>query len=216
VHQVSRWALTIILGCVLLRLIAACFGHHNYFFTFFRCDGLAAGALLACWYERRPAASPNTRREHTLIAAAILTGTLLFSLTSVFSSSPATLAIRAAVSQTAITLLCAGAIAFLITHSGKPWLGLFRSRLLTFFGLISYAMYMTHTYILTIYDHLRGPLPPGNLTAYALRFFSVLSLTILLCLLIRYLIELPATSLRRYVLQPKAQVESPEPSLVSQ
>ncbi len=92
----------------------------------------------------------------------------------------------------------------------------FRSRLLTFFGLISYAMYMTHLYLLTAYDHLRGPLPSGNLAAYNERFFGVLGLTILLCLLTRYLIELPATSLRRFVLNKPARKAEIESSLLTQ
>ncbi|RSL16831.1 peptidoglycan/LPS O-acetylase OafA/YrhL [Edaphobacter aggregans] len=211
VSELRRWAVTIILGCILLRFIAAFFGHHNYFFTFFRCDGLAAGALLACWYERRQTTPPNTLSEHIAIGAAILTGTLIFVVTSLYSPSPDTNALFAALNQTAAALLCAGAIAFLIAHSGKPWLGLFRSPLLIFFGLISYAMYMTHIYILLAYDHLRGPLLPGNLVSFATRFFGVLALTILLCLLTRYLIELPAISLRRFVLTkptPKAEIES--------
>jgi peptidoglycan/LPS O-acetylase OafA/YrhL len=216
VPQLRHWALAIVIGCILLRLIAACFGHHNYYFTFFRCDGLAIGALLACWYERRQTTPPNTRREHTLIAAAILTGTLLFPLTSFLFPSPAAIALRAALSQTAVTLLCAGAIAFLIANAGKPWLGFFRSRLLTFFGLISYAMYMTHLFILAAYDRLRGPLHPGDLTAFTMRLVTVLGLTILLCLLTRYLIELPAISLRRFVLTKPASKAEIESSLVTQ
>ncbi len=213
VSELRRWALAIAIGCVTLRLIAACFGHHNYFFTFFRCDGLAAGALLACWYDSRQTTPPNIHREHTVIGVATLIGALIFAITTYLQD---TNAFVAALRQTSVTLLAVGAIAFLIIHTGKPWLGLFRSRLLTFFGLISYAMYMTHLYLLTAYDHLRGPLPSGNLAAYNERFFGVLGLTILLCLLTRYLIELPATSLRRFVLNKPARKAEIESSLLTQ
>jgi hypothetical protein len=63
---------------------------------------------------------------------------------------------------------------------------------------------MIHTYVLQAYDHFRGPLPDGNLPAYLVRFTAVLSITIALCMASRYLIELPAASLRKYVLKRPA------------
>jgi len=77
-------------------------------------------------------------------------------------------------------------------------------------------MYMTHLFILSAYDHLRGPLHPGDLTAFTMRLVTVLGLTILLCLLTRYLIELPAISLRRFVLTKPASKAEIASSLVTQ
>ena len=54
-------------------------------------------------------------------------------------------------------------------------------------------MYMMHFYVLLAYDHLRGPLAPGDYSSYTLRFVAILGITIALCLLSRYLVELPAT-----------------------
>jgi len=54
--------------------------------------------------------------------------------------------------------------------------------------------------------------PEGDNFALALRFFVVLAATIALSLLSRYALELPTTSLRRYVLKkpaPPAEIESP-------
>jgi peptidoglycan/LPS O-acetylase OafA/YrhL len=51
-----------------------------------------------------------------------------------------------------------------------------------------------------LYDHLRGQLQPGDYANYIVRIVAVLAATIVLCLLTRYLIELPAMSLRKYVL----------------
>ena len=108
----------------------------------------------------------------------------------------------AAAYQTGISLLAGSVIAFVIVHTGARYLAIFRSRLFTFFGLISYAVYMIHTYVLMAYDHLRGPLSPGDLTAYTIRFVTVLGISVLLSLLTYYLIERPALSLRKYVLAP--------------
>ena len=45
--QLARWAFALGIGAFVLRLIAACFGHHNYELTFLRCDGLAGGGTMA-------------------------------------------------------------------------------------------------------------------------------------------------------------------------
>ena len=214
VEQLRTWALSIGIGAVVLRLIAASFGHYNYDLTFLRCDGLAFGAFLACWFYRRRSAAPNLSQnlsqERRMIAIGLLSGGALIALSFAFGLHR--LAFHGAFQQTGITLLCGSLVAFLISNSGKRWLALLRSPLLTFFGLISYAMYMVHLYVLLAYDHLRGELRPGDTTGYALRFFAVLSITIGLCLLTRYLIELPAMSLRRYVLvRPAPEVSSDPP-----
>ena len=69
--------------------------------------------------------------------------------------------------------------------------------MLTFFGLISYAMYMVHLYVMRAYDHFDGT-PLRRMGSP--RFFAVLGITIAACLFSRYLIESPAISLRRFVL----------------
>ena len=139
VSQLVRWALTLGLGAVVLRVIAACFGHHNYELTFLRCDGLAAGALLACWYETRddsPALNVRQReaRAISLLAAA---GLICLALRLLMSAAGYGIAFDAALYQTGATLLAAATIAFIIANSGSPILSVFRSRPLVFFGLIS-------------------------------------------------------------------------------
>jgi peptidoglycan/LPS O-acetylase OafA/YrhL len=206
VEQLRNWAMAIGFGAVLLRFMAAPFGHHNYYLTFFRCDGLAFGAFLACWFYRR-GSTPNLARESRMILLGMLSAIALLGLSFLFG--PAKVAFHGAFLQTGVTLLCGSIIAFCICNSGQRKLAFLRSPLLTFFGLISYAMYMIHLYVLRAYDSLRGPLSAGDNAAYALRFFVVFAITIVLCLLSRYLVELPAMSLRRFVLSRPA---SPTPS----
>ncbi len=210
IHQLSRWAFAIGLIALVLRLGFACFGHYNYHLTFLRCDGLAAGALLACWYERRE--TRIIRRESTAIALAAVAGLLCILAQIPIPATHRGIAFSAGLIQTGVTLLAVSFIACVIANQGAPLLAVFRSRLLVFFGLISYAMYMTHTYVLLAYNTLQGPPATGNVYALALRFFTVLGLTIALCLLTRYLVELPAMSLRRFVLSkpaPPAEIEAP-------
>jgi peptidoglycan/LPS O-acetylase OafA/YrhL len=214
VSELTRWALTLGLGAVILRFIAACIGHHNYELTFLRCDGLAAGALLACWYENREISpTPQVRqREQRAIGLLFVVGLICLALRLLVPTTGYGISFDAAVYQTATTLLATGAIAFIIANSGSPMLAIFRSRLLIFFGLISYAMYMTHLYVLLVYNRIVGIVPGGNVAALTRRFFIALGATVLLCLLTRYLIELPAISLRRFVLSkpaPPAEIEEP-------
>jgi peptidoglycan/LPS O-acetylase OafA/YrhL len=213
VKQLSRWAISIGASAVLLRFIAAAFGHHNYYFTFFHCDGLAFGAFLACWFSRRDSIATKPAHELRAITFGLLIGITLIALSQLPATQERSVAFLAAFLLTGVTLVCGSIVAFLISHSGRQYLAFLRSPFLTFFGLISYAMYMTHLYVLMAYDHLRGPLTLGDNPSYMLRFAAILGVTIALCLLSRYLIELPAISLRKYVLAKPAPTNPSDPPL---
>jgi len=199
-QELQRWALAIGVGTIVLRLIAAVFGHRDYYFTFFHCDGLAWGAYLACWFAQRNTGEANTGREGYAIAIACVTAAVLIALSSGHAASLRALAFSGCLRQTGVALLAAAGIAFLITHTGAQSLGVLRAGMLPFFGLISYAMYMLHLYVMEFYDRWRGAPQVGNDLAYTLRFGCVLGATIALSLVSRYAIELPAISLRRFVL----------------
>jgi peptidoglycan/LPS O-acetylase OafA/YrhL len=212
VEKLIRWAIAIGLGAMLLRFIAACFGHYNYHFTFLRCDGLAAGALLACWFERRPDTPTLTRREFRILTGASVLGLACLFARLLMSETARGMAFDGDLYQTGVTLLAGSSIGLILVKRGSPMLAIFRSRLLLFFGLISYAMYMIHLYVLMAYNALRGPVIGGDNAGLAMRFFTVLTATIALALLSRYVIELPAISLRRFVLKKPAapsEVELP-------
>ena len=215
VPQLIRWSVGVGLSAVLLRLAFAAHGHHNYYLTFLHCDGLAIGAFLACLYSQRSSSTPVSVLIQTRwIASAFVLGGLLFASGFFPFSSLRELSFLAAASQTGISLLAGSIVALVIVHTGAGYLGIFRSRLFTFFGLISYALYMVHAYVLDAYDHLRGPLPPGDLTAYVTRFFVVLAISISLAVLTLYLIERPALSLRKYVLAPTPPSSKTETGIV--
>jgi len=202
IEAISNCAVVIGLSAVILRLIAACWGHHNYQFTFFHCDGLAMGAWLSCRFERWNRLGFRSPRDKVAWAAGLVLAIVLIVLAFHMPAGSRGDAFNAAFFQTAVTLFAGAWIAFLLVHRGKSFLGLFRSRILTFFGLISYAMYMIHRYVMLAYDHFAAPLHAGDVEAYSIRFFAVFGITIALCLLSRYLLELPASSLRKYVLAP--------------
>jgi peptidoglycan/LPS O-acetylase OafA/YrhL len=162
VAQLKRWAFSIGLGAVILRLFAAAFGHYNYYFTFFHCDGLAFGAFLACWFYRRHTTAITARRETNFIIIGLLLGVGLIVLSHLPGTQIQAMAFLAASEQTGLTLLYGSIVAFLISRTGARSIAVLRSPLLTFFGLISYAMYMTHSYVMFSYDHFRSHLTAGD------------------------------------------------------
>jgi peptidoglycan/LPS O-acetylase OafA/YrhL len=212
IAQIRGWALGIAGAAFLLRIVAAVFGHADYSFTFFHCDGLAAGAFMACWFFERDATTANRARENRTVALCLAVGIALMAY-PLFVTGVRSFAFGQAASQTGVTLVCASAVGFLVGHSGQPAVAAFRSPALTFIGLISYAMYMTHAYVLGLYDHLRGPLVAGDAVSYWVRFFSILSGTVAVCLVSRYLIELPAISLRRFVLAKPSRPAPGDPPI---
>lgn len=205
IRQLRRWALGIGLGVVGLRLIAAAFGHRDYYFTFFHCDGLAWGAYVACWFAQR-----GPRMSERGVWAALLTGILLCAVPQPMSSLRA-MAFAACLRQTGTSLLAAALIALLATRAGAPAFGVLRRGVLPWLGSISYALYMLHLYVLGVYDRLRGPLRVGDTLAYGERFVAILAGTLALSLVSRYALELPAMSLRRYVLARPASLRVEQP-----
>jgi peptidoglycan/LPS O-acetylase OafA/YrhL len=211
VHRVQRWAIAIVVIVCLLRFVAACLGHHNYMLSFLRFDGLALGALIACRYSHQQRKATPLSRDNPLFLFALFGGAILFVFAANFPHIGRDGAFSSALMQTGTTLFCAAIIALLVANANAPALAPLRSAGLTFFGLISYALYMIHPYILMAYDHLRGPLVPSDTYGYTLRLIVVLAVTIVASLFVRHLIELPAASLRKRVLH-----HSTEPAIAEQ
>jgi len=200
VASLRHWAMAIIATVIVLRFAAASYGHYNYRLTYLRCDGLALGALLSCMLERCQRVGKDlTTRRGTLLGL-LFAGIALLIVTSFIPLDPRHVAFHSATEATGITFLSGGFVGISIAYTGRRWLGILRSHVLTFFGLISYAFYMVHIFVINVYDHLRGPLRPNDLTGYFVRIAVVLCITVAITLITRYTIELPIMSLRKYVL----------------
>ena len=205
VKRVERLSLAIAATCLLLRLLDTAIGHHNYRFTFFHCDGLAIGAVLACQINllrsKPPGQRESTSRETRLLLSTAAIGLLLTALPAAFSiDTHVGLAVEA-FRLTGVNLLAYTAVRTSVLFSGAGFLLFLRSRLLTFFGLISYALYMLHEYVMIIYPRVAGRLHVGDMRGFFVRFAIILGVTVGVSIIARYAIEWPAMSLRRYVLQ---------------
>lgn len=200
VKNLGWWAAGIMIAVFVARLAAASIGHHNYFLTFFRCDGLAFGALLACRYQQKQGKKRRDASDSLVLIGATVLGGIFYAAGLKVYPFETNTAFGAALLQTGVVLICGGLVGLVIENPGSALFAPLRSRFLTFFGLISYALYMVQLYVMAAYDHFRGPLVAGYTTDYFLRLFGVLAITIAVCLITRYLVELPALSLRNRVL----------------
>jgi peptidoglycan/LPS O-acetylase OafA/YrhL len=211
VSQLQKLAWVIVIGEPILRLIDTAFHHSNFFFTFFRCDGLALGALLACQLYRgknEPLATQNTspNRSATWI---LVVSCVFLAATGMLADSPGYAAQGTALFLSAVNVFFYSCIRIAVESSGARFLAVFRSRLLVFFGLISYCVYMSQTYVIQAYDDWRHPVLTGNSLGYWVRIATIFCTTIALCVVSRYALELPFMSLRRYVLrQPKSSADA--------
>ncbi len=209
ISRLRNWSLAIIAVVVLLRGVAAVHGHYNYYLTPLRADGLAAGAFLAAQFEHSRRKNLKATVHAPWLISILIAGLALSRIPTLFPVH--SLAVAAFFNQSAVTLLCAGVVGLVIAYTGSRYLQILRSPALTFFGLISYAFYMIHLYVLMAYDKF-FPLAIGDSRAYAVRLGVVLAMTIAASLLSRYLIELPALSLRKRVLkQPAPEAETQMP-----
>ena len=196
-QALAVWAVVIGLGSIAFRLLFAYFGHYNYYFTILHCDGLAWGALLACLYADRAA---EGRRARQVVRGAFVSAAGVF-LVNYFlpMSSVPWIACNTALAMTGISLLSMGTVGILVLENGVWWLGIFRSRILIFFGLISYAFYLVHLYVIQAYDD-RWTVPrPPQVQAYAVRVLVTFVTATAIATVSRYLLELPAVRLRRFI-----------------
>jgi peptidoglycan/LPS O-acetylase OafA/YrhL len=219
IATLARWALALAVVAIALRFAMAAFGHYNYNLTFLRCDGLAFGALLACRFERSQRERRPLSSDVPVFAAALIAGILLCFGAARFANPSAAIpeAFAAATLQTGVTLVCGALTGLVLAYAGSKTLSPLRSRLFTFFGLISYALYMVHLYVMMSYDHFYGFLIPGDTHAYLTRLLVVFAVSIVVSLVLRYLVELPALSLRKRVLtKPVTKVETDLPVLAAQ
>lgn len=200
INQLARWSITLAITCMLIRLGAGDFNRHNYYYTFYHCDGLALGALIACWFEQRTNAARERKLENLVLNGGFIGGVALVAFSAYFLP-PGYPGFTAASLQTGITLIAASFIGRLVRDAGHPYLAPMRWPAITFFGLISYAFYMLHLFVLEAYDHFHRPLTAGDDLAFLNRLLVVLAVSVAAALVSRYVIELPALSLRRHVLK---------------
>lgn len=208
VRHVLRWSIVLGVGCMLFRAAMALRHHNDYNLTPMRCDGLAFGAALACHFFVAGRDIKRRRKVVPLLLALLAAGVVL-----VLTRQHTGMLYNASF-QTGVVLITGPLIGLSIAYTGARVLAPLRSRILTFFGLISYAFYMVHIYVIMLYRHFMGRLQPGDLRGYWMEIIITFAASVGLSLVSRYALELPAMGLRRYVLKhPNPRAEQAQPPL---
>ena len=193
--QLESWAIRLWIFVIALRLVTGFFGHFDYILTPLRADGLLAGAFLACRQQRMGLAA-----DKRMLGTFLMGGIVLFTAVTLTHPVERWYGVYASMIATSVVLIASGLIGFAIVYRGSRMLAILRSAPMVFIGAISYAFYMTHAYILGYYDSYADPPHPLQAKSYLLRIAVILGASVALSTLSRYVVELPAISLRRYVL----------------
>ncbi|MDP9170045.1 MAG: acyltransferase [Acidobacteriota bacterium] len=179
-----------------------------YILSCFRLDGLASGALIACfvrsaWY---------TPRNVNLCAAALA----LFAVALRISGAPYGILAHntrfgAALEFVPLNLFFAAALLYSVANSGSAPTAILRNRFLKFAADLSYCLYLIHFLVINAYDNVFQRLGwprAATFPAIATRAAIVLVLCFLLAALSRKFLEAPALRLKRFFTPPRT---APEP-----
>ncbi len=100
-----------------------------------------------------------------------------------------------------VNLTCFGCVAVGYIYSGSKYTRVLRCAPLVFLGLISYCMYLSHIYVMRVFDSVFPYARSSSLSMYFGRLLTILAVTLLVCFLSRRYFEQPILRLRRYVLR---------------
>jgi len=206
VKAVSRRTLMIVafLICAiepLVRVAGFPLWGDGYFFSWTRFDGLAWGAMVAC-FARSPAATPSMASRLSWIcmtvAAVVLLAGIPFGILS--RQNLVGVALQYAPAQFfSIALILAA-----LSTRNDGVTSMLRTRVMRIFGDLSYCLYMIHMLVMDGYDALVSRVWPtqelavGAFGALTARAIAVLVFSVGVALLSRHFLELPALRLNRY------------------
>jgi peptidoglycan/LPS O-acetylase OafA/YrhL len=175
-------------------------------FTFYRTDGLALGALVA--FQRFLPVEDNRMTKGLLrFLGSNLTLVITLVLASLLISYDSNSRMVPELKFAAANLLFYRVVKFIVFYRGKG-LGWLASPIAVYMGSVSYAFYMYHTMIILTLDKHLGHIPASHGAAILLRIVVALGIALAASTVSRYVLELPAQRLRRYILnRPQAPAE---------
>jgi peptidoglycan/LPS O-acetylase OafA/YrhL len=182
-----------------IRLLAlARYGDTALDLTWCRCDGLAAGALVALW-----ATSSRAPRESARAAALWFAG---FSVVAFVVGGIENNALGNALRISQVVPLFAGACVLAIAYTGHPAFAWLRSPFLRFTATLSFCLYLVHVAILDVVDlaaaHFGVPIDTPQFAL--VRFVIVVPIAYAVATASRTVVERPALRLRHRFASPTA------------
>lgn len=191
-------ALLICIAEPFVRIASLPLGQDGYFYSWTRSDGLAWGALIACFARSRKATRRTARTcmwGSVIVAGAVLLAGLPFGLLTRHRPLGAAL-LYAPAQFFSMALILSG-----LSMPVPGLTGLLRSRLLRLLGDLSYCLYLVHMLVIDAYDAVWRRFAPGLGSSGSLiaRAVVVVILSGGLALLSRRFLERPALRLKRYL-----------------
>ena len=201
IRSVRKLLLVIVVAVPIIRLVMAYGGHSIGYYTFTRCDGLAWGALLATESRlHRFLERPKNGIQWWLRGGVYLwiAGAVLLVGAVVVAQSALGGRWGTAAMLTACPIFFASTISFLITHRHSLATKMFSTRIICFFGDISYTFYLVHAYVMGYYTRYFGDVEPGSSWQLYGRMLAVLAISTGICVVSYYYFERPVMRLRKY------------------
>ena len=199
-RQLAYTASALVLLSPVLRWYCSAHGIEIYYYSWFRLDGLATGALLAMWVR-----SGHHNKKNSLRLAAILTGVFLVITAAglpfgIMQESVAGHALRFTQANAVFGGLLVSVLALLNT----PFTAIFRIRFATLAGELSYCLYLIHLAVGDAYVELtnRFSIHPeqlfGPFGAVLVRFVAVIGASYLIALFSWKYFEQPFLRLKKH------------------
>ena len=207
VKGVSRRTLMIVAFSIcaiepIVRFVGFPFWGDGYFYSWTRFDGLAWGALVAC-FARSPVATPGVAAKLSWIcvtaAAIVLLTSIPFGLLSRHNL------VGAALQYIPAQFFSISLILAVLGMPGGGVTNVLKTKILRLSGDLSYCLYLIHMLLMDGYDAMINRFYPaleltlGPFDALLLRAIAVLVSSFVLALLSRRFLELPALRLRHYL-----------------
>jgi peptidoglycan/LPS O-acetylase OafA/YrhL len=197
-------AFGLIVSSTLLRLVVPLWhGGIDLNFTFYRCDGLALGAILGCqWFSKQG----RDRLINAVLAVLNSNVTLV-----VLVVGELFLLLRFGhykllpqMNITTTNYLIYRLMRFILANRGQggkrfSWLG---SPIPVYLGSISYALYLYQSFVMLKVSLYLGNAPAAEVRPIMIRLALDFVITVFICTISRYAMELPVQRLRRFVLRP--------------
>jgi peptidoglycan/LPS O-acetylase OafA/YrhL len=167
-------------------------------YTWFRLDGIACGALLACFVRSSRYSLQNAK---TLVIALASIGVVAEVAGTPWGIRQHETLFGAIAQFTTINLLCAAAVLWGVSRSELPQTRMLRNSFLTILGELSYCLYLVHCLVMNAYDaslkalHYR---PITDFKSILLRAVVVVGLSFAIAAISRNALELPALRLKRF------------------
>jgi peptidoglycan/LPS O-acetylase OafA/YrhL len=200
---VGNLALALVVGTPVLRGAAVAYGldveREVYFYSWFRFDGLALGALLAIWMRSGP---PTPRRSAGLVAALVGVAVIVTIVGWPFGLMQTKTLVSSALRHTQMQLMFGAGIVAAIAMRGSAWTAFLRSPFARTTSAYSYCLYLVHLslgdgYVGWIEGQFLSPGPIGPDGLLVLRVVAVLAVSYAVAAVSYHVLEAPMLRLKR-------------------